>query len=286
MQSTERILPAGFVPGSDVKPRLVSEFMRAEAAGILTMPRHLRMAGLGTVAHRVLQSPGFRLAMDGVDFEIVAPHETPTDLVADDAWDMALVFSPHKRTTAELVGQLAPTAEATGVVDTLIRFGPEVHGFNTTSWAAQVVLEQFCGDAAPPSVLLLGAGASARSVLAAVRRSWGDATEVTVTGRSAASLQMFGDVRAVSADAAGDERPSLLVNCTAWGETPDSEQTAFELPFAEFLRPGLRFLDLNNRVSALQGQALSAGAQVMTGIAIRDANNVCRAALAGHVEQR
>jgi shikimate dehydrogenase len=286
MQSPEPTLPAGFVPGADVKPRLVSAFLRAEAAGIATMPRHLRMAGLGTVAHGVLRSPGFRLAMEVVDFEIMDPHESPADLLADEDWDMTLVFSPHKRTTAELVRHLAPAAQATGVVDTLIRFGPEVHGFNTTSWAAQVVLEQFCGAAAPPSVLLLGAGASARSVLAAIRRSWGDAPEVTVTGRSAASLQMFEDVRTLPGDVAGDERPSLLVNCTAWGETPDSERAAFELPFAQFLRPGLRFLDLNNRVSALQEQALSAGAQVMSGIAVRDANNLCRAALAGHVADR
>jgi shikimate dehydrogenase len=279
MPSTERILPGDFALGADFGPHLAAAFTDAEIPAAFRLSAPVHVGGLGTVAHRVISSPAFAAVMDDIAFEVVGPYASPESLLSDEGWEMALVFSPHKQTLAELLPSLAPTAGATRTVDTIVRSGVVLTGFNTNSWAAQAVLESLCGDRIPERTLVLGAGPSARSVVVAARRAWGDGADVAVTARDATSLGAVADARPVSAQAASSERPSLLINCTTWGETAESEETPFGLPFDALLRPGLMFLDLNNRVSKLQEAALAKGAYVTSGIAVRDANNVCRAAL-------
>jgi shikimate dehydrogenase len=111
------------------------------------------------------------------------PHASPAELMEDPAWQLGVVLSPWKREAGAHCDRLTPSAENTGVVDTILRTGGGAVGFNTNTWAAQSALEFLSGGAGPKSVLVLGSGASARSVALAVRRAWPEC-QILVAARS------------------------------------------------------------------------------------------------------
>ncbi|WP_158708091.1 hypothetical protein [Streptomyces sp. NRRL F-2890] len=247
------------------------------------------LAGIGTTARHALDG---RLLRDALDAEHLTcenhlPFEDPAALLANPAWQLALVLSPWKKAVASRLGGLTHSATATGVVDTILRDGDgRLLGVNTNSWAAQAAMEILMGGATPAGVLVLGSGGSAGSVALAARRAWPD-IPLLGSARNAAALAAWGaDFGALTAapDALPEvpfstPGPSLIVNTTTWGETDVSEEQSFAFPLPRLLTPGSRFFDLNNRVSALQHAALQAGMSVMSGTFMQRVTNRCRAAL-------
>ncbi|ALE86087.1 hypothetical protein [Pseudonocardia sp. HH130629-09] len=251
-------------------------------------PGPVTIAGIGTTAPHALQG---RLLLDalaarGLVVSATTPVDGPQSLLAAPGWDLALVLSPWKRDVATAVAALSPSAEATGVVDTVVRGGAgEALGVNTNSWAAQAAMETVTGGAVPRTVLVLGSGGSTHSVALGVRRAW-PGTRLVGTARRPEALtgwatQFDAEVVAPARlrTAFADDAPTLVVNTTTWGETDASEKDPFAFPFAELLAPGNAFFDLNNRVSTLQTDALRAGMSVMSGTFMQRATNSCRAAL-------
>jgi len=240
----------------------------------------LVVAAAGTIAAAALENPllqapsraaGIRLsrriAVAGLD-----------DLLAEPAWELALILSPLKQAVTAHCDRLAPRACRTGVVDTLVRAGDAVVGYNTNSAACAAAACWLMGGALPARVLVVGSGASARSAAAAARRQFPQA-RLGIAARSAAgAARLIRDVAAGEhvGDPAGF-RPDLIVHATTVGEQDD--ERALDIPLDRALRPGGRVLDLTNRLSLLQRQALAAGCVTMSGNLMQLITNTLRIAL-------
>jgi len=245
------------------------------------------IAGIGTTAPHALKGRLLRdaLAHEGVELAETVPLGTPEALLTNPAWTLALVLSPWKQAVAQCLDLCTPSAEQTGVVDTIVREARGTIGVNTNCWASQAAMETLMGGTFPSSVLVLGSGGSSNSVAMACRRAWpdvrliGSARKVDAAAawarRFDAEVVAPSDINAVL----GSQSLSLLINTTTWGETDASEEAPFVFDFGSLASPGNRFFDLNNRVSALQTSALQAGMTVMSGTFMQRATNACRAAL-------
>jgi shikimate dehydrogenase len=164
------------------------------------------------------------------------------------------------------------------VVDTIVRHPAGTIGYNTNVWAARTALEILAGGAAPRSLLVVGAGASAHSAALAARRLW-PTCRILITARSAeAAATLAAQVEGTPVGSVVDP-VEVVVHATAWGETSESESQPFPLELGPWLRPAIGFFDLNNRIGALQHQALDAGCRVMSGALMQRVTHACRAAL-------
>jgi shikimate dehydrogenase len=226
------------------------------------------------------------IAAAGLTLGTTQAFPDPDALLAHPGWSLGVVLSPWKRDLAGRLAVCSPSAAETGVVDTVLRASPAEQpvGVNTNSWAAQAVLELISAGRTPECIVLLGAGASARSVALAVRRAW-PATKLLISARSSAAATELAAVAGADAlaphdlpGALGDRPPTIMVNSTTWGETPESETSLFPFPIDALLAPGGAFFDLNNRLSELQARALSAGCTVSSGTLMQRTTNAARAA--------
>jgi shikimate dehydrogenase len=252
----------------------------------------LRLAAIGTTASHAIGSGMLATALLAEGFTVAsrAVFPAPADLLSAGGWQLALVLSPWKQAVGSAGGlALSPSAATTGVVDTVLASpgNPDGQvGVNTNSWAAAAALSALCPSGAErdddAGVLLLGAGASARSAALGIRRRWPRA-QLTVSARDAAAAQelaaAFGGA-AVSAADTPAVSPDVIVNATTWGETAESEERPFAFPFSKLLAPGRAFFDLNNRRSALQDEALASACVVMSGTLMQVITHASRAALA------
>jgi shikimate dehydrogenase len=169
-------------------------------------------------------------------------------------------------------------AATCGVVDTVLRGTEEAVGFNTNSYAAQAALRILVGKEPPARVLVAGTGASAKSVLWALSRMWYRPT-VGIIGRSRerAARVAAAFPGSVVVDDAVQFGPQLVVHATAVGERDDAEPLGFDL--ANTFAPGVRLLDLTNRMNVLQRSAISAGCVTMSGMFMQLATNLLRVSL-------
>ncbi len=242
-------------------------------------PGEVVVAGTGTIAPKAVASPALHrsMAAAGVDSAAGTAHPDLGALLADPVWRLALVLSPHKTAAAAVAG-LTPTAKETGVVDTLLRSGDRTVGINTNTFAAGHALAEAACGRSKPTVLVVGTGASARSVLTAAGRWLPDAL-VVLTGRRHGAVAALAEATGAGIWA-GDAAADVVVNATTWGETAESEAAPYPVDLAEVLAPGGRLFDLNNRVGALMTTALGLGAMVVPGLVMQHAVHRLRAAVA------
>lgn len=260
-------------------------FLAAEA-GELVPPAHppasVNVGAVGTVAPTMVKGALLGQAITGAGLQLgtATPFANADELFADPDWHLGVVLSPWKQQIGTSCNHLAPSAAATGVVDSVLRLPDGAVGFNTNTWAAQSALEVVAPGPQPQRVLLLGSGGSARSAALAVTRLWPTAELVVGARRRAAATELadrFGG--RVLDDLLSGEGWQVVVNSTTWGETEASESEAFGFDFERIFAPGGRLFDLNNRVSALQAAALAAGCAVIGGGVMQRVTNACRAAL-------
>jgi shikimate dehydrogenase len=258
----------------------VASFLRDESPWPVERPDAPRIGGIGTVAAHALQSPLLtrRLRDQGVAAWTTVTRTGVDELADDPSWDLAMVLSPHKLDAGRRCDALTPSAEETGVVDTLRRTGRGVLGCNTNAVASATALAALVGHAPPRRVLVAGTGASTRSVLSGLRRRFPEA-ETGVWGRSAEKVATtVGRLPGAAAVA----RPSawgadVVVNATTVGEAAGELPADFALLGA--LAPGVRFFDLNNRPGPLQQAAVSAGCVTISGVMMQLVTNALRVAL-------
>lgn len=248
---------------------------------------HPVIAGIGTVAPKAVTSSLLhdRLAAAGVTAADALAFETPAALTAHEGWSLALVLSPYKREAGPLCDTLTPTAALTGVVDSMIRAGATTVGVNTNAFAVEGALQQLLAGARPARVLVAGTGATARS--AAVGARWLDpGAQIGIIGRTRERAeQVVSDLGfGCAVEGAAACAPDLIVNTTTVGEADDRVTLAFDLAAA--FGPGVRYFDVNNRVSELQLSALAAGCLVMTGIVMQLVTNGLRVALLAPLSDR
>jgi shikimate dehydrogenase len=259
----------------------VARFLSAEAvtAGA-GGPRPIRIAAVGTTAEQVVRSAllAEAVAHEGFTLAGATSRSDPDDLFTDESWGLAIVLSPWKRELGRYCDRLAPAARSTDVVDTVVRGAEDVCGYNTNTWAAQTALELLVAGQAPERLLVLGTGASARSVALAVARAWPGCRLVFGARSGPAAVELAERYGGQTLDGSAGAF-DCVVNTTTWGETEDSELEPFPIDLDGLLRPGVGFFDLNNRIGALQHQALAAGCRVVSGSVMQRVTNACRAAL-------
>ncbi|HXW80017.1 MAG TPA: hypothetical protein VEJ84_10995 [Acidimicrobiales bacterium] len=252
--------------------------------------RRVDIAAIGTTAAKAVRGELLARAISerGFDVGSAAALGSPPELFEEPTWQLGVVLSPWKQEIGKGCDALGPSAATTGVVDTVVRSPVGTVGFNTNTWAAMTALEVLVGGISPRLLLLLGSGASARSVAVAVARRWPECA-IVIAARSrerahhlAASFggQLLEDVDYGSSPG---RRWDVVVNTTTWGETEASEAEPFGIDLDRVFLPGGRLFDLNNRVSALQHRALTTGCAVVCGTVMQRVTNACRAALLAYI---
>lgn len=206
------------------------------------------MRRVGVIGHPIKHSisPVFQqAAFDELDiparyerFE-VSPAELSVfmESVRSEEWLGVNVTIPHKREVVRLVDRLSPEAERIGAVNTVVNQGGELMGHNTDASGFLRALSESDYRVQGQRVVVLGAGGSARAVVAGLCQAGANA--VALSGRSteralALASDLHGWSRGTSLSAlgwdSGDLRiaiagASLLVNTTpigmAGGDAPD-----------------------------------------------------------------
>lgn len=267
---------------SDASQSLIYCFLAREAADVVLPCAHPlpSVAAIGTIAPEVLSSADLRqpfaeVGIGPVDAQVI---DSPASLLDDDTWQLALVLSPYKHRAVSCCDHLGPRAERTGVVDTLIRTPAGVYGLNANSFAIGAACVELCGDRSPDRVLVIGTGATARSILVGVEAVFRDA-KVGIVGRSPNRAEAL--VAEMASGQAVDRpesfAPQLVIQATTVGESNDREVLSMRLTGA--LRPGVRALDLNQRATSFLRGALSHGCIAMAGGLVQLLTNSMRAAL-------
>lgn len=183
------------------------------------------------------------------------------------------VTIPHKQSVIQFLDELTPTAQAIGAVNTIYLHENKLIGDNTDAAGFLADLKKFLttetlrrGDL---SVLILGAGGSARAVVYALLN---DGWNITIAARQVEQAQQLvstfpdfeintinlSDVRHLTFD--------LLVNTTPVGMTPNTDQS----PLPENLLPprhvSIYDLVYNPRETKLVKDAHAQGLNATTGL--------------------
>ena len=169
------------------------------------------------------------------------------------------VTIPHKRAIAPHLDEIADDAAVTGAVNTVVRRGDRLTGFNTDVAG----FDQALGDAAGENALVFGSGGAARAVVLVLRRR---GMRVTVVSRShppdiGGRAVNYDDPALLGLVASAD----LLVNATPLGmaQYPHSSP----LPVDAAPRPGALAFDLvYGRPTPFLQQAQAAGCETRDGL--------------------
>jgi shikimate dehydrogenase len=172
------------------------------------------------------------------------------------------VTIPHKVAAAELCDDLSAEAREAGSVNTIV-VGPDgrLEGHSTDGRGLLWAL----GDEPPADALVLGAGGSARAVVAALR---GAGWTVRVSARRPEAAAALGDAAPWPPDAAA----ALVVNATPLGqaETPGPGSNVSVPIDTKLLGPSMIVADLAYRgdgaETALIAASRAAGCRVVDGI--------------------
>lgn len=268
---------AGESPVSGLVPRF---FARELDGSVPTEVPEPRLSAVGTIAAQALTNRELLepLAESGCRVQSRRSYGQVDELLADPDWDLAMVLSPHKMAIIGSCDALAPRANATGVADTLVRLEGRVMGFNTNAAAAGACARLLCGHQDPTRVLLVGTGATARSIASILSEVFPEA-QIGITGRSnerAQALLRIASGGIVVTDAESFA-PELIVHATTVGEQDD--RTLLGVSLTSALHPGVRLFDLTHRVSELQRVALRAGCVTLGGATMLALTNRLRIAL-------
>ncbi|MDH5524571.1 MAG: shikimate dehydrogenase [Desulfobulbaceae bacterium] len=134
------------------------------------------------------------------------------------------VTIPHKQAVIEHLDSIDPVAKKIGAVNTLVINHAKIHGLNT-DWlgANRALAEQI--EIKGSSVLLLGAGGSARAIGFGLLEA---GAAVTIASRTPATGRALADSLGVNwlpiAKAPGHQA-DILINATSVGMTPKEEQS-------------------------------------------------------------
>lgn len=247
---------------------------RTRLVGLMGFP-------VGHSASPAMHQAAFRAL--GLDWLYVL-LEVPPDLVGDAVRGLrALGFAganvtiPHKRAVLPFVDALAPEAQRTGAVNTLVVDGTRIVGHNTDVTGFARAVADAGVDLRGAAVVVLGAGGAARAAAAACLAA--GCRRVVVAARrmeqGRALAEGLRGVEAVPMDPAALgpilETADLLVNATPMGMQGIGEgQRLVELAPPQRLPDGAAVLDMVYRPlrTPLLEAARQAGRRTITGAAM------------------
>ena len=106
------------------------------------------------------------MSSDPYDLVELAPNELEGFLKARDFSGLNVTI-PYKQAVMPFMDRLDASAELTGAVNTIVRKGSELWGYNTDYYGFMEMVRYFGADFADARVLILGAGGAAKAVHAA-----------------------------------------------------------------------------------------------------------------------
>src|SRR5262249_34255636 len=184
-------------------------------------PTRLKIAAVGTLATPSLGSPLLDAAWRAAGIRI-GDRTARADLdglLAAPGWDLALVLSPFKGQAAGRCDRLAPRAAATGGGGTKVRAGGEGAGSNTPTHTRAAAGPRLMGSEIPERILVVGSGATARSVTFGALQAFPRArTGVAARSRAAATALVSEHAGSEYVPDAGGFAPSLVAHVTTVGE--------------------------------------------------------------------
>lgn len=131
----------------------------------------------------------------------------------------ANVTIPHKRAVMSYLDEIDPAAQTVGAVNTIVRRGERLIGFNTDILGFERALLETGVGVKDQSCVVLGAGGSARAVLYVLRELNARITIYARDVSKAAALQV--NCRPLGALAEIDPATRLIVNTTPVGLSPN-----------------------------------------------------------------
>ncbi|MCE5265316.1 MAG: shikimate dehydrogenase [Deltaproteobacteria bacterium] len=177
----------------------------------------------------------------------------------------ASVTIPFKETIMPLLDEVDPDARKIGAVNTIVRRGGLLVGYNTDGPGLVRDLVEWMGDLSGKSFVVLGAGGAARAALFSIARAGGTPIVVNRSqGRAEALAREFGCDFVPLAEI-GRLRADCLINSTPLGMVPAVERTP--LPRTE-LAHFSRVMDMvyNPIKTRLLREAKAAGCAVRSGV--------------------
>jgi shikimate dehydrogenase len=182
------------------------------------------------------------------------------------------VTIPHKQNVIPLLDELTPTAKAIGAVNTIYMRDKKLTGDNTDAAGFLSDLKKFMGDSKlgiGKSVLVLGAGGSARAVVYALLN---DGWQVTLAARRIEQAEQLANsftgykLQVTDNSAFFIQHSALIVNTTPLGMSPNIETSP--LPENTILSKSTFVYDLvyNPRQTKLIKDARAQGLQATTGL--------------------
>jgi shikimate dehydrogenase len=223
-------------------------------------------------AFRASGFPGWYEAID------LPPEALPTFVatVRQPPWLGVNVTIPYKEQVAKLVDELAGEAARARAVNTIVRRGSQLVGYNTDSAGFLRALREDAGfEPRGCAAVILGAGGAARACVLALAQA--GARHVTIINRSperaarlVAELEVPGVmVASDEAAAAACQAADLVVNATAVGMAGGPAPEALPLPLGWLPRSALVY-DLVYRPmeTPLLAAARQAGLATLGGLAM------------------
>ena len=190
----------------------------------------------------------------------------------------ANVTIPHKEAALLHLDEIDPWAASIGAVNTIVKDGPNLVGYNTDAYGFMTSLkEKAAFDPKGASALLLGAGGAARAAAFALAHD--GVASLTIANRTLARAQsLAGEVAegvgTVSAVAMADpaltatvHNADLIVNATSIGMKHSPEEGASPIE-AALIRPGSLVYDMvyTPADTPLLAAAKKAGASTLGGL--------------------
>jgi shikimate dehydrogenase len=179
------------------------------------------------------------------------------------------VTIPHKQNVIEFMDELTPTARSIGAVNTIYMLEDKLIGDNTDAAGFLKDLNNFLKGVRAKSVLVLGAGGSARAVVHALSN---DGWNITLCARRMERAQDLAGLAGnqsmlIANDLSKIElsNVSLIVNTTPVGMTPNIDQSPWP---AGLTFPNAAVYDLvyNPRETQLVKDACTQGLKAKTGL--------------------
>lgn len=246
------------------------------------MPQRLGIIG-HPIGHSI--SPVFQqAALDAIGFDgVYEPFDVNPDGVGGFVGGLRAagtlgvnVTVPHKEAVIPFLDEVDDWAAAAGAVNTIVNRAGRLSGYNTDGVGFLRALREGAGfEPQGQTVLILGAGGSARGVAYALARA--GAGRLVIANRTRERAQRLARIAAdsgVPADAVAlSDAPdaaanaALIVNCTSMGMVHGPDETGSPLAAAD-IPPDALVNDLvyNPLETPLLREAARAGASVLGGI--------------------
>lgn len=168
------------------------------------------------------------------------------------------VTIPYKKEVIPYLDELDEAARAIGAVNTIVRRGNRLCGYNTDCPGFQYMMQQSGVDPAGKKVLVLGTGGAAQAILAALRMGHA-ASILSVSRTGKGDAVTYEDCMRFHSDA------QIIVNTTPVGMFPNMDASPLDLaPFTSC--EAVLDVIYNPAETKLTAQAKSLGMKAATGL--------------------